>query len=155
VREELRDVRDREWAGQRPRRGDGQAGFTLIELLVVLVILGLLAAMATPQVLRYLGSSRTDTARIEIRNISTALDLFLVDVGRYPTPQEGLGVLVENPGNVPGWRGPYLRAHSVPLDPWGRPYLYRAPGQRGPYDLFTLGADNTPGGAGENQDVAN
>jgi general secretion pathway protein G len=148
-------VRDREQAGQRPRRGDGQAGFTLIELLVVLVILGLLAAVATPQVLRYLGSSRTDTARIEIRNISTALDLFLVDVGRYPTQQEGLGVLVENPGNVPGWRGPYLRAQSVPLDPWGRPYLYRAPGRRGPYDLFTLGADNAPGGEGENQDVAN
>jgi general secretion pathway protein G len=131
----------------------GQRGFTLIELLVVLAILGLLAAIASPQVVKYLGKAKADTAKIELKNISAALDLFLVDVGRYPSQQEGLTALVENPRNVPSWRGPYLKAKSLPVDPWGQPYQYRVPGQRGDYDLFTLGADSAVGGTGDNQDI--
>lgn len=130
-----------------------QRGFTLIELLVVLAILGLLAALATPQIVKYLGKAKTETARIEIKNIGSALDLFLIDNGRYPSQQEGLGALIDNPGNLPSWHGPYLKTKGAPVDPWGRGYQYRAPGQHGDYDLFTLGADNAPGGTGENEDV--
>lgn len=121
-----------------------QAGFTLIELLVVLAILGLLVAVATPQVLKYLGKAKADTAKIEIKSMSTALDLFLIDVGRYPTQQEGLEALISNPGALPSWHGPYLKAASVPLDPWGHPYQYRIPGQSGDYDIYTLNADGSP-----------
>jgi general secretion pathway protein G len=119
-----------------------QSGFTLVELLVVLAILGLLVAVATPQVLKYLGRAKSDTARIEIKSMSTALDLFLLDVGRYPTQQEGLDALVANPGSLPNWHGPYLKGSSIPSDPWGHPYQYRFPGQNGDYDLYTLGTDN-------------
>jgi general secretion pathway protein G len=128
----------------RMRENDpsSQAGFTLVELLVVLAILGLLVAVATPQVLKYLGRAKNDTARIEMKSMSTALDLFLLDVGRYPTQQEGLPALVANPGGLQSWHGPYLNATVVPNDPWGRPYQYRFPGQNGDYDLWTLGADN-------------
>lgn len=128
----------------RPSRPAAQAGFTLIELLVVLAILGLLVAVVTPQVLKYLGKAKADTAKIEIKSMSTALDLFLIDVGRYPTQQEGLEALVTNPGALPSWHGPYLKTASLPLDPWGHPYQYRIPGQNGDYDLFTLNADGSP-----------
>jgi general secretion pathway protein G len=124
------------------RRRSSSSGFTLIELLVVLAILGLLVAVATPQVLKYLSKAKEDTARIEINNLSTALDLYLVDVGHYPTQQEGLQALVANPGNN-AWHGPYLKGKGVPLDPWGQQYQYRIPGQSGDYDLFTLGSKGT------------
>jgi general secretion pathway protein G len=130
---------------------DGEAGFTLVELLVVLAILGMLVAVATPQVLKYLGRAKIDTAQIEIKSLTTGVDLFLIDVGRYPTQQEGLLALVTNPGGVASWNGPYLKANSVPLDPWGHPYQYRMPGQHGDYDVFTLGPDGTgapPGARG-------
>jgi general secretion pathway protein G len=127
----------------RERTSSPQAGFTLVELLVVLAILGLLVAIATPQVLKYLGRAKNDTAQIQMRNLSTALDLFLVDVGRYPSQQEGLEALVMNPGGLPTWHGPYLKEKNVPLDPWGHPYQYRFPGQSGEYDLWTLGSDST------------
>lgn len=120
-----------------------QAGFTLVELLVVLAILGMLVAIATPQVLKYLGKAKVDTAQIEIKSLSTALDLFLVDNGRYPTQQEGLAALVSAPTGLPSWSGPYLKMNSVPLDPWGHPYQYRVPGQNGEFDLYTLGPDGT------------
>lgn len=126
------------------RRRPGSAGFTLIELLVVLAILGLLVAVATPQVLKYLSKAKEDTARIEVNNLSTALDLYLVDVGHYPTQQEGLQALVTNPGTN-AWHGPYLKSKSVPLDPWGQPYQYRIPGQSGDYDLYSLGSKGTNG----------
>lgn len=131
------------------RRADGrQSGFTLVELLVVLAILGLLVAIASPQVLKYLGRAKSDTAQIEIKNLSAALDLFMIDVGRYPTQQEGLAALITNPGGLPTWRGPYLKATAVPLDPWGHQYQYRFPGQHGDYDLYTLGADQTADASG-------
>ena len=116
-------------------------GFTLVELLVVLAILALLVAVVTPQVMKYLGRARVDTAQIELRNLSTALDLFMFDVGRYPTQQEGLDALVINSSHLSKWNGPYLKASAVPLDPWGHPYGYKNPGQNGDYDLYTLGPD--------------
>ncbi len=132
------------------RRG---GGFTLIELLVVLVILGLLAGLVGPQVLKYVGRSKTDTARLQVAQLGAALDLYLIDIGRYPTTDEGLGALVSAPGGVRNWNGPYLKKGFVPKDPWGRDYAYRSPGQHSPYDLFSLGADNRPGGTGEDADV--
>jgi general secretion pathway protein G len=129
-------------------------GFTLVELLVVLAILGLIAAVATPQVLKYLGKAKTDTARMDIKGIAVALDLYLLDTGHYPTEQEGLAALVERPPGAE-WHGPYLKSKRVPVDPWGHPYVYRIPGQHGDYDLYTFGADNAPGGTGQGQDVAN
>jgi general secretion pathway protein G len=132
-----------------------QNGFTLVELLVVLAILGLVAAVAAPQVLKYLGKAKTDTAKIDIKGIGVALDLYLLDVGHYPTEQEGLSVLVQKPSGGGAWHGPYLKSNRIPADPWGRPYIYRFPGQHGDYDLYTFGADNAPGGTGQDQDVVN
>ena len=133
-----------------------RAGFTLIELLVVLAILGLLIGLVTPQVMKYLGKARSDTARVDIRNIGIALDLFRLDLGRYPTQDEGLKALVQQPPGLQRWQGPYLKETQVPTDPWTRPYHYQIPSQHGgDYDLYTLGADDAPGGTGENQDVTN
>ena len=129
-------------------------GFTLIELLVVLVILGLLAGLVGPQVIKYLGGANTKVAKLQIEDFSTALDAFRLDMGRYPTTSEGLQALVVQPSNANRWNGPYLRKNTLPKDPWGNNYQYRAPGQHGAFDLFSLGADNTDGGEGENQDVA-
>jgi general secretion pathway protein G len=140
-------IRRRFWS-RRARRG--AAGFTLIELLVVLVILGLLAAFVAPQVLNYLGRAKTDAASVQVQNIASILDLYRLDTGRYP---ERLEDLVEQPPDAPNWNGPYIQRRDGLIDPWGRPYEYRFPGQHGAYDLFTLGADGTPGGEGENRDV--
>jgi general secretion pathway protein G len=138
-----------------PCQHSGESGFTLIELLVVLAILGLLIGLVAPQVMKYLGRARGDAARIEIQNLAGALDLYRLDMRRYPTQQEGLQALVEMPSGTVGWNGPYLQQKKVPADPWGRPYVYRMPGEHGEYDLYTLGADNAPGGTGENQDATN
>lgn len=130
-----------------------QRGFTLVELLVVLVILGLLAGVAGPRVLNYLGKGRTDTAKLQIEQLSGGLDLFKLETGRYPTTQEGLQALVQQPPGLPGWSGAYLRGKTVPKDPWGNDYRYVSPGQHGLYDISSLGADNKEGGDGENKDV--
>ncbi len=130
-----------------------RAGFTLIELLVVLVILGLLAALAAPRVINYLGGAKTDAAELQIQNFKSALDLYRLDVGGYPSTTQGLKALVEEPTGANGWRGPYLDSSTIPLDPWGNDYGYRAPGEHGNYDLLSLGADNGQGGDGENADV--
>lgn len=128
-------------------------GFTLIELLVVLAIIGLLAGLVGPQVMKHLGESKSKTARLQIEELASALDMYRLDVGRYPSSDEGLAALIEAPGTAKVWNGPYLRKKKVPLDPWNNPYHYVAPGQHGKFDLFSLGADNSEGGEGEDQDI--
>jgi general secretion pathway protein G len=130
-----------------------QAGFTLIELLVVLVILGLLAAFAAPQVLNYLGRAKTDAARAQVQNIASILDLYRLEVGSYPAQQDGLDALLEQPPDAARWNGPYVKRRDALTDPWGQIYEYRFPGEHGAYDLYTLGADRSEGGEGEDQDV--
>lgn len=130
-------------------------GYTLVELLVVLAILGLLVALAAPRVIKYLGSAKTDTARIQIEKLGGVLDLYRLEIGRYPTEQEGLESLVERPPQLDAWNGPYLKNREALTDPWGRPYGYRSPGEHGEYDLYTLGGDGKEGGDGEDQDVSN
>jgi general secretion pathway protein G len=136
----------------RPDRRN--AGFTLIELMIVLFILGLLAALVAPRLMGWVGKAKQKSALAQIQLLATALDLFHLDVGHYPTDEEGLKALRENPGNLPGWGGPYLDK-DVPKDPWARDYHYKCPGEHGPYDLYSLGADGAPGGEGENHDVTN
>jgi len=135
-----------------PRRA---RGFTLIELLVVLVILGLLAGLVGPQVMRYLGESKSRTAHLQIEELGSALDLYRIDVGAYPRTEHGLRALVQLPQGVRNWNGPYLRKREVPLDPWGNEYRYRSPGEHGMFDLWSYGSDGQPGGEGEAQDVTN
>lgn len=143
-------------ARRRRRTRQGERGFTLLELLVVLAVMGLLAAIVGPQVIRYLGSSRTQTAKIQIDNVATALEHYRLDVGRYPTPEEGLDALITAPATARNWNGPYLPKASGILDPWGKPYLYRNPGEKGgEIDVYSLGSDGTQGGSGEAQDVGN
>ncbi len=133
----------------------GEQGFTLVELLVVLVILVLLASVIGPRVISYLGSSRSKTSQIQIESMTTALELFHIDVGRYPTSSEGLETLVKVSGTIPGWNGPYLRKNDVPVDPWGKPYVYASPGNEKSFDLMTLGRDGKEGGTGEDADIRN
>ena len=137
------------------RKQAKERGFTLLELLVVLAILGLLAAFVAPQVLKYLSRAKSDSARIQIQNIAATLDLFRLDVGRYPTSTEGLAALVQRPSGLTSWNGPYIKDSKVPNDPWGHPYFYKIPGEHGEFELYSLGADDQPGGTGENADVTN
>ncbi|MGI9436167.1 MAG: type II secretion system major pseudopilin GspG [Geminicoccaceae bacterium] len=137
--------------GRLPMRPD--AGFTLIELLVVLVILGLLAAFAAPQVLKYLGSAKTDAAKAQVQNIASILDLYRLEVGSYPSEADGLNALLAAPSDAPRWNGPYVKKRDVLVDPWGQLYIYRMPGEHGDYDIYTLGADQVEGGDGEDQDI--
>ena len=130
-----------------------ERGLTLIELLVVLLILALIAAFAVPRVLSYLGGARSDAAGIQIERLGGILDLYRLDNGRYPETSEGLQALLEAPTDSPRWNGPYLKKADSLIDPWGRPYEYRAPGDHGEYDLFTLGADEAEGGDGEDADL--
>jgi general secretion pathway protein G len=139
--------------GDRDNR-TGEAGFTLVELLVVMVILVLLASLVAPRVIGYLASSRTKTAVIQIESLVTSLELFKLDTGRYPSEREGLVALIRRPNNIRNWNGPYLKKNKLPDDPWGQPYYYRAPGEQAEFDIFSLGADNKPGGTGEDQDVS-
>lgn len=131
----------------------GEQGFSLVELLVVLAIMGLLVAIAAPQVMKYLGSAKAETASIQIDRLGGVLDLYRLEVGRYPTTEEGLFALVERPADVTRWNGPYLKNRDALMDPWDRPYLYRAPGEHGEYDLLSLGADGQSGGDGESRDA--
>ena len=130
-----------------------QYGFTLIELLVVLVILGLLAGLVGPQVLRYTGSAKSDTARLQIEELGVGLDLYHLEVGRYPTSNEGLKALVERPTGVNVWHGPYLKKKRIPSDPWNNEYHYISPGEQGVYDLYSLGSDNMEGGEDNDADI--
>lgn len=129
------------------------AGLTLIELLVVLGILALFAGLAAPQVLRYLGSARTEAARTQVSNVVSAVELYYLDLGAYPTPAFGLKALVEAPSQGARWRGPYLKKSTALVDPWGKPYIYRYPGSHGEFDVLSLGKDGQVGGEGEDRDV--
>ncbi len=131
------------------------AGFTLLELLVVLGIIVLVATIAAPQVLRYLGKARTETAKAQISAVATALELYALDAGGFPPQQAGLQALVQPPPGQSRWKGPYLKRSSGLSDPWGQPYRYKFPGRGGQPDVYSLGRDNAPGGADEDQDVSN
>lgn len=132
-------------------RACGQGGFTLIELLLVLVIVGLLAAVVGPTLYQRIQPAKETAARLQMENFAMALDSFLVDVGRYPSTQEGLAVLRTKPADSK-WNGPYLKK-ELPTDPWGNPYVYRAPGRSGGYEIVSHGADGREGGEGENADI--
>lgn len=136
------------------RRRRRQAGFTLLELLVVLAILALLAGFAGPRVMSYLGGAKVQSAKIQMENLSTAMDLFFLDLGRYPTAEEGVAVLVEPPrADAEKWRGPYLDKKNAVVDPWGQPYRFRRPGREGPFDIYSTGADGAEGGDGDDADL--
>ena len=127
-------------------------GFTLLELLVVLVVLGLLVSIVGPKYFNQLGKSEAKAAAAQISSLAKALDMYRLDVGNYPPSEPGLQSLMTNPGAEPKWKGPYLQK-SVPPDPWGRPYIYKSPGEHGDFDLLSLGKDGRQGGADENADV--
>jgi len=134
-------------------RKSRDAGFTLIEMMVVMVIIGLLMALVGPRFIRQAEVAKVKAARAQIELLGTALDTFRLDVGRYPSSQEGLAALRQRPFGTDRWDGPYLKK-DVPKDPWDRPYYYRSPGEAGrPYDLYSLGADGTPGGDGDARDI--
>ena len=155
IRTALHNFRQRMIAGPRHGRS-GEAGFTLVELLVVLVILVLIASIIGPRVVGYLGSSRSKTAHVQMQSLATAVELFRIDVGRYPTSTEGLEVLVKPAGNIPGWNGPYIAKAELPADPWGRTYVYETGSQGGaPFVIKTFGGDGKEGGTGEDADLTN
>ena len=135
--------------GVRP----GEQGITLVELLVVLIILGLIAAFVSPQIIKYLGGAKTDAAGIQIERLSGVLDLYRLEVGRYPDEIDGLQALIERPATAEHWNGPYLKKRESLIDPWGNPYIYRYPGEHGEFDLYSLGADGSEGGEDADQDL--
>jgi general secretion pathway protein G len=140
--------------GMRSRSVVGARGFTLMELLVVLVILGLLASLVGPAVLNQLGGAKSKTALLQIKDLEQALEMYKLDVGRYPQTSDGLSALVTKPANAAGWNGPYLKG-NVPQDPWKRDYMYKYPGERGELDIVSYGLNGAPGGEGEDADIGN
>lgn len=140
-------------AGSRSSAG-GSAGFTLLELLVVMVIIGMLAGFVAPRYFSQVGKSEVKAARAQMDALEKALDQYRLDVGRYPTTEQGLAALMERPADEPRWDGPYLK-RAVPLDPWGKPYVMTSPGQHGEIDLLSYGKDGQPGGTGEAADITN
>jgi len=129
-----------------------QRGFTLIEILIVVIIIGLLAGLVGPKLFKQVGGAKQKTAKAQIALFGTALDAFRLDVGRYPTTEEGLKALREKPSGAETWQGPYL-PKEIPVDPWGRAYVYKSPGEQGEYEIVSHGLDGAEGGEGENQDV--
>jgi general secretion pathway protein G len=133
-----------------------KAGYTLIEMLVVLTIISLILGLVGPRVLAYLGTSKVKTAKLQIENFASSLDLFYLDTGRYPTNSEGLAALAQRPANVESWNGPYVKGGHVPLDPWGNTYLYRVAGDHTPpYEIESYGSDGREGGTGTAADLSN
>lgn len=144
--------------GEQDYRGRARAsgrGFTLLELMVVLLILGLLASIAAPRVAKYLRKAKTETAKIQVDALGAAIDSFNLDNGRFPTSDEGLKALVDAPQGLATWDGPYIKKRDSLMDPWGKPYLYRHPGQKGDFDIYSLGSDQRDGGEGDARDIAN
>lgn len=137
---------------RRRRARREEAGFTLVEMLVVITIIGMIMALVGPRVLNYLSESKAKAAKIQIESFSSALDLFFLDLGRYPTSNEGLAALARST-NQAGWNGPYLRGGVVPSDPWGHIYVYRSPGASAPYEIISLGSDGQEGGSGTAADI--
>lgn len=139
-----------------PRRAPLRAGFTLIEILVVIVVIAILATLVAPNIFKHVGAAKDATARSQMEMLGAALDAYRLDTGTYPTTAQGLDALWQAPPNEPTatWKGPYLRK-AVPLDPWGHPYAYVAPGEvnQNGYDLETYGRDGQPGGEGEDADL--
>jgi general secretion pathway protein G len=129
------------------------AGFTLIELLVVLVILGLLAGIVAPNIIGKTETANLQSTKTQVENLSAALDMFRLEVGRYPTSSEGLQALIEEPAGVERWKGPYLKKNIIPKDAWGNEFHYESPGDHGPFDLYSHGPDNAEGGEGDNADI--
>ena len=141
-------------ARRRRLRAHAQRGFTLVEMLVVITIIGLIMSLVGPRVLNYLGESKVKAARIQIQSFSSALDLFYLDAGRYPSSWEGLTALVKPAAGLTAWNGPYLKGGSLPNDPWGKPYVYRSPGERSAYEIVSYGADGQEGGTGTAADIS-
>jgi general secretion pathway protein G len=125
-----------------------QDGFTLVEILVVITIIGLIMSLVGPRVLNYLSESKVKAAAIQIQSFESALDLYYLDLGRYPSSSEGLAALVQRPGGAAAWNGPYLKNNSLPNDPWGHPYKYRSPSEHGPYEIISFGSSGLEGGTG-------
>jgi general secretion pathway protein G len=153
MRYDRRDVLMRYRRRQAARRRRQQAGMTLLELLVVITVLGLLTAAVGTVALNYLGRAKTETTQLRINQVEAGLDLYRLDLGRYPSEAEGLQALIEAPANAERWQGPYLKKAEAIEDAWGHPFLYASPGQHGEVDIFSLGADQADGGDGEDQDV--
>jgi general secretion pathway protein G len=131
------------------------SGFSLVEMLVVLTIIALILGLVGPRVLGYLGDSRVKTAKLQIESLGSALDLYYLDVGRYPSTSEGLNALVQRPTGIEIWNGPYVKGGRVPLDPWGNAYLYRSPLETAPYEIVSHGSDGQEGGSGLAADISN
>jgi general secretion pathway protein G len=139
------------WLRRRVRRAE--RGFTLVEILVVITIIGLIMALVGPRVINYLGEAKVKAAKIQIESFSSALDLYYLDAGHYPSSSEGLAALAQRPGGANNWNGPYVKGGAIPNDPWGHPYVYRAPGEHGAYDIVSYGSDGQEGGAGTAADI--
>lgn len=130
-----------------------QHGFTLLELLVVLGIIAMLAGLVGPQVMKHMAEAKVKAAKVQVEDLAQTLDMYKLDVGSYPTSDQGLNALIESPEGAQRWNGPYLRKSKVPLDPWNNEYKYDSPGEHGKFDLYSLGADGKEGGEGEDQDL--
>lgn len=141
------------WRRPRKKSRRAELGFSLVEVLVVITIIALVMGLVGPRVLNYLTESKVKGAKIQIESLASAVDLYFLDTGQYPAGSDGLRALLQRPGNAIGWNGPYLRGHVLPNDPWGRPYVYRSPGQYGVYDIMSYGADGQEGGTGVSADI--
>jgi general secretion pathway protein G len=141
-------------AADKRRRQIAQQGFTLVEMLVVITIIGLIMGLIGPRVLNYLSESKVKAAKIQLQSFASALDLFYLDAGRFPSTAEGLAALVRPTPGVAAWNGPYLKGGNVPSDPWNNAYVYRSPAEHGPYDILSYGSDGQEGGSGLAADLS-
>jgi general secretion pathway protein G len=132
-----------------------QAGYTLLELLIVLGIIAALTALVAPQAVRYLGEAKSDSTKVQVQNLQSALELYYLDTGSYPTTEQGLAALLTNPGNIITWKGPYLKRKEGLIDSWGKPFIYKQPGDHGAFDLSSFGRDGAQGGNEEDTDIVN